>query len=99
MLKITTVHETPESLKVELHGKFTGEYLPELEKALSGQSTRIQKVALDLANVTFVDRAAMEFLCLAKSRNVAVENTPSYVARWIEQESRRRSAHCDPPAS
>jgi hypothetical protein len=31
----------------------------------------------------------MKFLYGARSRNVAVENIPSYVARWIEQEGRR----------
>jgi hypothetical protein len=47
-----------------------------------------ENVALDLSNVTFVDREAMVFLCGAKSRNVAIQNIPSYVIRWIEQEGR-----------
>ena len=51
----------------------------------SGESPE-QKVALDLANVTFVDRDAMGFLCSAKTRKVSIENIPSYVIRWIEQE-------------
>jgi len=34
-----------------------------------------------------VDRKAMEFLCSVKSR-VIIENVPSYVLRWIEQEFR-----------
>ena len=44
------------------------------------------KVALDLMHVTFVDRAAMEFLAAAKSSKIKIENVPSYVTRWIEQE-------------
>ena len=96
VLKITTVRENPESLRVCLCGQFTSEYVPELEKALSGQ-TDSGKVALDLANVTFVDRAAMVFLCGAKSRNVAIENIPSYVTRWIEQEGRCGGAQSKPP--
>jgi hypothetical protein len=43
--------------------------------------------------VTFVDRDAMVFLCGAKSRNVAIENIPSYVTRWIEQEGRCGPSH------
>jgi hypothetical protein len=85
---ITTVRENLESIRVYLYGKFTGEYIPEIEKALSGRSVSTRKVTLDLSNVTFVDREAMKFLCDAKSGNIAVENIPSYVKRWIEQESR-----------
>jgi ABC-type transporter Mla MlaB component len=88
MLKITTVRENPESLRVHLCGQFTGEYIPELEKVLSEQNQEIRKIALDLSGVTFVDREAMVFLCGAKSRNIPIENIPSYVTRWIEQEGR-----------
>ena len=95
MLKITTVRETPESLKVSLCGQFTGEYVPELQKALSPENAPAEKIALDLSNVTFVDREAMVFLCGAKSRNVAIENIPSYVTRWIEQEGRCGSSHSE----
>ena len=96
MLKITTVRET-ESLRVHLCGQFTGEYVPELQKALSTENVEPGKIALDLSNVTFVDREAMVFLCGAKSRNVAIENIPSYVIRWIEQEYRCGSSHSEPP--
>ena len=95
MLKITTIREGPKSLRVRLCGQFTGEYVPELEKALSAENTETGKVALDLSNVTFVDRQAMVFLCGAKSRNVAIENIPSYVIRWIEQEGRCGSSHTE----
>jgi anti-anti-sigma regulatory factor len=87
MLKITKQTETAKLLKVNLHGGFTGEYVPEVEKALSDNGCPKGKIALDLMNVTFVDREAMEFLCRAMSRKkIAIENIPSYVTRWIEQE-------------
>jgi hypothetical protein len=88
VLKITTIREDDKSLKVCLCGQFTSEYVAELEKALTAEDGRDRKVALDMSNVTFVDRQAMVFLCSAKSRNVAIENVPSYVTRWIEQERR-----------
>jgi anti-anti-sigma regulatory factor len=93
VLKITTIRESPERLKVYLCGQFTAEYVPELQRALSTENTEPRNVALDLANVTFVDRDAMVFLCGAKSRNVAIENIPSYVTRWIEQEGRCGPSH------
>ena len=90
MLKIIkTVRDNPESVTVQLYGQFTGEYVPEVEKALSVRGANGHRVTLDLASVTFVDRAGMMFLRGVESVHVAVENTPSYVTRWIEQEGRR----------
>ena len=97
MLKIiTTVRDNPESVTVWLYGQFTGEYVAEVEKALSVRGANNHRVTLDLSNVTFVDRAGMMFLRGVKSANVAVENTPSYVTRWIEQEGRRGPAPSEP---
>jgi len=96
VLKITTIRESPERLKVCLCGQFTSEYVPELQRTLAPENTGAEKVALDLSNVTFVDRDAMVFLCGAKSRNVAIENIPSYVTRWIEQEGRCGPSHLKP---
>ena len=86
MLKITKQTENSQLTRVSLHGHFTGEYVPEVEKALSKNDHNGDKVTLDLRNVTFVDRTAMEFLSKITSRNISIENTPSYVKRWIEQE-------------
>jgi anti-anti-sigma regulatory factor len=87
MLKITKQTESTKLVRVKLHGSFTGEYVSELEKALLENGCKRGKVALDLMNVTFVDREAMEFLRRAISRKkIAIENIPSYVTRWIEQE-------------
>jgi ABC-type transporter Mla MlaB component len=88
VLKITTVQENPKLLRVQLYGQLTGEYVAVVEQALAGGGNGNGKVTLDLSQVTFVDRAGMKFLCDAKSRNVVVENIPSYVVRWIEQEGR-----------
>lgn len=95
VLKITTVQENFESLRVNLYGQFTGEYVPDVEEVLSGQGVDKLRVVLDLFSVTFVDRAAMMFLRTAKSKSI-IENAPSYVIRWIEQENHRGSAHSVP---
>ena len=73
MLKIT-IADDAESFGVHLHGRFTSEYVAEVQKALFAQTTDTQKIVLDLANVTFVDREAMKFLCAAKSKHLAMEN-------------------------
>ncbi len=104
MLKIKTDNETPEFIKVNLCGRFTGEYVPEVEKALSPTDAKPKKLALDLAEVTLVDRAAIAFLCAARaiaflcaarSRNIAIHNAPLYVRLWMEQEGCKGPLHLD----
>ena len=90
MLKITPTREG-KSFKVQLCGRFTNEYVPEIERLLA-EPAAAEGVLLDLTNVTFVDREAMMFLCSAKARNIAVDNCPSYVSRWIQQEGRCTSS-------
>jgi ABC-type transporter Mla MlaB component len=86
MLKITEQPDA-QTIRLNLHGQFTGQYVPNVETALGENGNKPGTVALDLRNVTFVDRAAMEFLCRAKLRRIRIENPPSYVTRWIEQET------------
>lgn len=87
MLKITQDDEIPKNVRVSLSGHFTSEYVPEVEKALVQNGNKLKRCALDLLNVTFVDRAAMEFLRAAQSRKIKLENLPSWVNRWIQQEA------------
>jgi hypothetical protein len=86
VLKITPTRENETSFKIRLSGQLTQEYIAEVERLLAGEPSANQNLSIDLANVTFVDREAMMFLCSAKSRNIAIENCPSYVIRWIKQE-------------
>ncbi|HEU5235669.1 MAG TPA: STAS domain-containing protein [Pyrinomonadaceae bacterium] len=94
MLKITTDNKNPQLTTVHLCGRFTGEYVPEVEKELRTSIGRKQ-LALDLAEVTFVDRAAMTFLCAARSRKLAIKNAPLYVGLWMEQENCQTPSHSD----
>jgi len=87
MLKITQNGEIPETVRVSLSGRFTSEYVPEVEKALGQNGNGSKKRALDLMNVTFVDRPAMKFLRAVQSRKIKLENLPSWVKRWIQQET------------
>ena len=86
MLKISPTRESENSFKVRLCGQLTKEYLAEVERLLADEAAAGHSMSIDLANVTFVDRDAMKFLCSAKSRNIGIENCPSYVIRWIQQE-------------
>jgi anti-anti-sigma regulatory factor len=85
VLKITTTRSEANALTVYLWGQLTGEYVPELETVLKPEVA--PQIVLDMSNVSFVDRTAMEFLCGVKS-TIIIQNIPSYVIRWIEQEFR-----------
>ncbi|HEX3146198.1 MAG TPA: hypothetical protein VHQ64_19650 [Pyrinomonadaceae bacterium] len=87
MLKITQQAPNREIVRVSLSGHFTSVYIPEVEKALVQDDDKSKKCTVDLLNVTFVDRPAMEFLRIAQSRKIKLENIPSWVKRWIQQES------------
>jgi ABC-type transporter Mla MlaB component len=87
MLKISATRED-KSFRVQLWGQLTKEYVPEIERLLADEAAESEMISLDLSHVTFVDRGALVFLCSAKSRKIAVENCPSYVTRWIQQELR-----------
>jgi hypothetical protein len=78
--------ENQASLKICLCGQLTEEYLPEIERLLAEKPSTCATASLNLGNVTFVDRAAMVFLCSAKAQNISIENCPSYVTRWMQQE-------------
>ena len=93
MFKITTDRENPEFITVNLCGRFTGEYVPEVEKTLSRTYTK--KLVLDLTEVTLVDRTALIFLCAARSKNIALQNVPVYVRLWMEQEDCKGPLHVD----
>jgi len=95
VLKITTNNENPEFIKVNLCGRFTGEYVPEVEKALSRTGTRRKKLAVDLAEVTLVDRTALIFLCGVRSKNIVIQNVPVYVGLWMDQEDCKGPVHLD----
>jgi anti-anti-sigma regulatory factor len=86
MLRITTARDNETDFIVRLCGQFTAEYVSEIEDAIARERVRGERVRLDLSHVTFVDRPAMVFLCSAAGRSIAIENLPSYVRRWMEQE-------------
>jgi len=93
MLKITKDLENSTRMRVRLYGRFTSEYITEVEKVLPPKNgNKESKVTLNLSNVTFVDRQAMEFLSRVKSKRVRIEDIPSYVMRWIEQEAHSNSS-------
>ena len=85
MLKITTTRSEKDSLTVYLWGDLMDEYIPELQTILNPDTA--PQIILDMSHVLCVSRSAMEYLCSVKSR-IVVQNIPSWLLLWIEQEFR-----------
>jgi len=52
------------------------------------------KIALDLKDVTLVDRDAVKFLAVCEADGMQFENCPAYIREWIRRENglmRRRT--------
>ena len=69
-----------------LSGRIEAEDIDELRRLLEleGVGTHI---ALDLKDVTLVDRDAVKFLSRCEADGVDLENCPAYIREWIERES------------
>lgn len=48
-----------------------------------------RNLALDLRDVTLVDRAAVRFLAKCEADSIELENCPAYIREWIKRESAR----------
>ena len=69
-----------------LSGRIEAEDIDELRKLLEleGADTHI---ALDLRDVTLVDRDAIKFLADCEAGSIKLEKCPPYVREWVGRES------------
>ena len=69
-----------------LSGRIQAEDIDELHRLLELEGAD-SHIALDLKNVTLVDRDAVKFLAACEADSVKLENCPAYVREWIRRES------------
>ena len=62
--------------------------MTELRRLLSLE-TADRPLALDLKDVTLVDRLAVRFLARCEADSIELENCPPYIREWIKRESSR----------
>jgi hypothetical protein len=72
-----------------LSGRIEAEDIVELQRILNLE-TENDQLALDLKDVTLVDREAVKFLARCEADSITLENCPAYVREWIGQEERPR---------
>jgi hypothetical protein len=70
-----------------LSGRIEAEDIDELRRLLELEDTS-RKIALDLRDVTLVDRDGVKFLAVCEVNGIQLENCPAYIREWIGRESR-----------
>jgi len=66
-------------------GRIEPEDVVELERLVSLE-TKGQAIALDLGNVTLIDREAQKFLAKCRAQKIRLKNCPAYAREWLEAE-------------
>jgi anti-anti-sigma regulatory factor len=70
-----------------LSGRIQAENVAELQRLL--ELERVGRgLALDLKDVTLVDRDAVNFLARCEADSIELKNCPAYIREWIERERR-----------
>ena len=67
-----------------LIGEVDSSHIAELEALMAAESNR--PVFLDLADVTLVNREAVQFLAGMEAAGAVLVNCPDYVRSWIDAE-------------
>src|ERR1700677_5163448 len=73
-----------------LSGRIEAEDIDELRGLLKLEGSG-SHIALDLKDVTLVDRDAIKFLADCETGSIKLQNCPPYVREWIGRESGRSS--------
>ena len=99
MLKIQ--RKTNGGVIFTLSGRIEAEDIDELRKLLELEGAD-SHIALDLKDVTLVDRDAIKYLADCEADGTKLENCPPYVRKWIGQERGRprrktQNGHIDTP--
>ena len=75
---------TPDAVVFILSGDMDIDHATRLQEFLANEADG--RVALDLREVTLVDRAAVRFLADAEAAGIRILNCPEYVRSWIAAE-------------
>jgi len=71
-----------------LSGRIEAEDIDELRRLFELEDSS-RKIALDLRDVTLVDRDGVKFLAVCEANGIELENCPAYIREWIGRENGR----------
>lgn len=72
-----------------LIGRIRTEHVAELQRLFSLEKAD-HRFALDLKDVTLVDRDAVKFLSQCEADSVTLKNCPPYIREWIDREKKSK---------
>jgi hypothetical protein len=72
-----------DSTTIRLIGRMRAEHLPELEKQIRENES---KIVLDLEELNLVDVEAVRFLGICEAQGVTLLNCSAYIRDWIGKE-------------
>ncbi len=75
---------TPDAIVLALSGDMDLEHVDRLQELLANET--VNRVTLDLKEITLVDRVAVQFLADVEAAGVRIVNCPRYVRSWIAAE-------------
>ena len=81
MLKIQRPPRGQEVVFV-LSGQMDAEHVAQLQTLISSE-TSVQRIVLDLKDLTLAGQDAVSFLALCEAEGIALKNCPAYVREWI----------------
>jgi anti-anti-sigma regulatory factor len=71
-----------------LAGRVSIEHVAELQRLFALEEGGCS-IALDLQEVTLIDREAITFLAKCEAEKIKLENCPTYIRQWIDLEKTR----------
>jgi hypothetical protein len=71
-----------------LSGRIEAEDIDELRRLFELEDAS-REIALDLTDVTLVDRDGVKFLAVCEVDGIQLQNCPAYIREWIGRESGR----------
>jgi hypothetical protein len=82
MFSVTAMPQSDGFVIVALTGSVSEDVLPEIHRIIKTD----RRVALDLSEVTLMDRTAARFFAEQVQRGIELVDCPSYLKRWILRE-------------
>jgi anti-anti-sigma regulatory factor len=73
-----------------LSGRIETDDVAELQRLFNLEAVG-QDIALDLRDITLIDRDAVKFLAHCEAGKVKLENCPAYIREWIDADRARNS--------
>jgi anti-anti-sigma regulatory factor len=79
-----------EGVVLALSGRIEIEDVAELQRLISLEAAG-EEIALDLQEVTLVDRDAVKYLARCETKGTKLANCPAYIREWIVAERSRNN--------